>query len=153
MEREEGAVEARIKADTTVALKAGDKRKAQALRLLTAALKKERIDSRKQPSETDEFTLLGRERKRRQEAAEVYEKAGRADLLEQENYEAGLIESYLPAGLSEAELEALVDETIAAVGASSPKEMGKVMAELMPKVAGRADGKLVSATVRARLGA
>jgi len=153
MEREEGAVEARIKADTITALKAGDKRKAQALRLLTAALKKERIDSRKQPTEADEYALLGRERKRRQESAEVYEKAGRADLLEQEDFEAGLIESYLPAGLSEAELTALVDETIAAVGASSPKEMGKVMAALMPQVAGRADGKLVSATVRARLGA
>jgi len=153
MQREEGEVEARIKADTVAALKAGDKRRAQALRLLTAALKKERIDSRHQPSQADEFAVLGRERKRRQESAEVYEQAGRADLLDQETYEAQLIEAYLPAGLSEVELTALVDQAITAVGATSPREMGKVMAELMPKVAGRADGKLVSATVRQRLGA
>jgi uncharacterized protein len=150
--RELGAIEQRIKDDATAALKAGDRRRREALSQVVAALKKERIDSRKDPSEADELVVLKRERKRRAEALELYEQAGRDDLAEQERYEAGLLASYMPAELSADELAVLVDEAIAATGAASVKEMGKVMAQLMPKVAGRADGRALSELVRSHLG-
>ena len=153
MIRQAGALEERIKADTVVALKAGDQRRTQALRLLTAALKKERIDAGVAPDEAAELVVLKRERKRRVEAADLYEKAGRADLAEQERYEEGLIAVYLPAALGDDELAAIVDAAIAETGAASPREMGKVMGVVMKKVAGRADGGAVNRLVRSRLGA
>ena len=152
MIREAGALETRIKADTVVALKAGDKRRTQALRLLTAALKKERIDAGETPDEAAEVVVLKRERKRRLEAAELYDGAGRAELAAQERYEEGLIVAYLPPELGDDELAAIVDETIAESGAVTPKDMGKVMGAVMKKVAGRADGGLVNKLVRSRLG-
>jgi len=150
--RELGAIEQRIKDDATAALKAGDRRRREALSQIVAALKKERIDSRRVPSEADELVVLKRERKRRAEALELYEQAGRADLAEQERYEAELLASYMPEELPAGELAALVDEAIAETGAATPKDMGKVMGVLMPKVAGRADGKALSDLVRAKLG-
>jgi len=150
--RELGAIEQRIKDDATAALKAGDRRRREALSQIVAALKKERIDSRKDPTEADELVVLKRERKRRAEALELYEQAGRQDLADQERFEAELLALYMPEELSADELAVLVDEAIATTGAASPKEMGKVMAQLMPKVAGRADGKALSALVRTRLG-
>jgi uncharacterized protein YqeY len=150
--RELGAIEQRIKDDATAALKAGDRRRREALNQLVAALKKERIDSRKEPTESDELVVLKRERKRRAEALELYEQAGRADLADQERFEAELLAGYMPEELSADELAGMVDEAIAVTGAASPREMGKVMAQLMPKVAGRADGKALSDLVRARLG-
>lgn len=150
--REPGAIEARMKTDCNAALKAGDKRRREALNVLIAALKKERIDSGKQPSETDELVVLKRERKRRNEAIEIYLQAGRTELAEKEKYEDALLAEYLPEELSADELSKLVDDAIAATGASSPKEMGKVMGHLMPRVAGRADGRVLSDLVRARLG-
>ena len=152
MIRVAGALEERIKADTVVALKAGDKQRTQALRLLTAALKKERIDAGKQPSEAEELAVLRREHKRRLEAAEVYHQGGREDLAEQEKYEVELLAAFMPAELSPEALQAIVDEAIAQTGAASPKEMGKVMGIVRGKVAGRADGGAVNALVRARLG-
>jgi hypothetical protein len=150
--RELGKIETRIKEDSTAALKAGDRRRRDALTQFVAALKKERIDSLKAPTEADELVVLNRERKRRGEALELYEQAGRADLADQERFEAELLAGYMPDELPAGELAAMVDEAIAATGAASPKEMGKVMAHLMPKVAGRADGKLLSELVRAKLG-
>ena len=96
--------------------------------------------------------MLKRERKRRAEAIEVYDQAGRTDLADQERYEEELLKSYMPEELTDAELEALVDEAVAATGAVTPKDMGKVMGWLKPKVAGRADGKKLSEMVRGRLG-
>jgi hypothetical protein len=150
--RELGAIEQRIKDDATAALKAGDRRRREALSQFVAALKKERIDSRKQPAEADELVVLKRERKRRAEALELYEQAGRDDLADQERFEAALLGGYMPEELSADELAAMVDEAIAATGAASPREMGKVMSALMPKVAGRADGKALSDLVRTKLG-
>lgn len=150
--RELGALEQRIKDDANAALKAGDRRRREALSQLAAALKKARIDSGRVPSEADEVVVLKRERKRRLEAREVYAQAGRTDLADQERYEEEVIAGYLPEELSTEELSALVDEAIAATGAASPKEMGKVMGVLMPRVAGRADGRTLSQLVRARLG-
>jgi len=94
-----------------------------------------------------------RERKKRLEAAEAYGEAGRAERATAENFEAELIEAYLPKQLSDEELAELVDVAVAEAGASEQKQMGQVMSALMPKLGGRADGKRVSAAVRERLGA
>ncbi len=150
--RELGVLEERIRNDAVAALKAGDKRLRAALSTFVAALKKQRIDSGKAPSEADELAVLKRERKRRAEAVELYDQAGRADLADQERYEEGLLAAYMPEELSDEELEPLVDEAIAATDAVTVKDMGKVMGWLKPKVAGRADGKRLSALVREKLG-
>ncbi len=150
--RELGKLEQQIRDDATAALKAGDKRRREALSALVAALKKERIDARREPTEADELTVLKRERKRRLEALELYEQAGRADLADQERYEEQLLGSYMPEELDAAALAELVDEGIAATAAVTPKDMGKVMGWLKPKVAGRADGKTLSGMVREKLG-
>lgn len=152
MIRTEGAIEERIKADTVVAMKAGDKQRTQALRLFTAALKKERIDAGATPDEAGEIVVLKRERKRRLEAAELYDKAGRDDLAAKERYEEQIVAGYLPEELADDTLAAIVDEAIAETGAATPKDMGKVMGAVMKKVAGRADGTLVNRLVRDRLG-
>ena len=152
MIRTEGAIEERIKADTVVALKAGDKQRTQALRLFTAALKKERIDAGATPDEAGEIVVLKRERKRRLEAAELYDNAGRDDLAAKERYEEEIVAGYLPEELADDALVAIVDQTIAEMGAATPKDMGKVMGAVMKKVAGRADGTLVNRLVRSRLG-
>jgi uncharacterized protein YqeY len=149
--RELGKIEQQIRDDGTAALKGGEKRRREALSAFVAALKKERIDSRREPTEADELTVLKRERKRRAEARELYEQAGRADLADQERFEEELLASYMPAELSNEELESLVDEGIAATDAVTPRDMGKVMGWLKPKVAGRADGKKLSGMVRDRL--
>ena len=150
--RELGVIEQRIKDASTAALKAGDKRRREALSSFVAALKKERIDSRQEPTEADELTVLKRERKRRAEAIELYDAAGRRDLADRERYEEELLASYMPEELADAELEELVAEAIAATDAVTPRDMGKVMGWLKPKVAGRADGKTLSGMVRDKLG-
>jgi hypothetical protein len=149
--RELGVIEQCIKDASTAALKTGDKRLREALSSFVAALKKERIDSRKEPTEADELTVLKRERKRRAEAVELYDAAGRQDLADQERYEEELLASYMPEELGDAELEGLVDEAIAATDAVTPRDMGKVMGWLKPKTAGRADGKKLSGMVREKL--
>ena len=149
--RELGVIEQRLKDDSAAALKAGDRRLREALSSFVAALKKERIDRRKEPTEADELTVLKRERKRRAEAIELYEKAGREELADQERYEEELLKAYMPEELGDAVLEELVDAAIAATDAVTPKDMGKVMGWLRPKVAGRADGKKLSGMVREKL--
>jgi uncharacterized protein YqeY len=152
--RELGSIEARIREDATDALRAGDKRRRTALSTFVAALKKERIDARSETTtEAAEMVVLKREQKRRSEAIVMYDDGGRADLAEQARYEAELLAAYLPAQLGDDELQRLVAEAIAETGAASPKEMGKVMSALVPRVAGRADGKRLSELVRSRLGA
>jgi uncharacterized protein YqeY len=101
----------------------------------------------------DEVAVLQRERKKRLEAVEAYENAGRAEQATGERFEAELIEAYLPKQLSDEELAGLVDAAVTETGASEQKQMGQVMSALMPKLGGRADGKRVSAAVRERLGA
>lgn len=150
--REPGSIEQRIRDEATAALKAGDRRRREALAAILAALKKERIDSGRQPTEADEVAVLRRERKRREEALAMYGQAGRDDLADQERYEIDLIEAYLPEELGEAELGALVDQALAETGAATPRDMGKAMAWLKPRVAGRADMRAVSDLVRRRLG-
>jgi len=148
-----GGLIERIQVEAMAALKGGDRRRAEALRLIVAALKHERTQgTRHDLSEQEEIAVLKRERKRRVEAAEVYEQAERTEQAEQERYEERIIAAYLPEELSDEELTRLVDEAIAGTGASSPKEMGKVMGAVMKEVAGRAEGGRVRALVSARLG-
>ena len=139
----------RVQSDTTAAMKSGDRERVNALRLISNELQKAHKEA--SGSEADEVAVLQRERKRRLEAAEAYREAAREDLAEGEEAEAELIEVYLPAQLSDEELQAIVGDAVAESGASSPKEMGKVMSLVMPKVQGRADGKRVSAVVKEKL--
>jgi uncharacterized protein YqeY len=133
----------KVRADTNAAMKAGEKERVGALRMIVNELQKAEKEGR-----DDELAVLQRERKRRLESAEAYREAGRADLAEGEEREAELIAEYLPEQLSDEELRAIVGDVVAETGASSPKEMGQVMSQVMPKVEGRADGKRVSALVK-----
>ena len=138
-----------VKTDTNAALKAGDRERVQALRLVTSELQKAHKDAA--GSEADEVAVLQRERKRRLESAEAFTEAGRDDLAANERREADVIEAYLPEQLSDEELHGIVGDVVAETGAASPKEMGKVMSMVMPRVQGRADGKRVSAVVKEKL--
>jgi uncharacterized protein YqeY len=140
------AVQEQVKSDLASAMKAGERERVGALRLVLSELQKAAKEG-----DGDEVAVLRRERKRRLDAAEQYRDGGRTDLAEQEEGEARLIEGYLPAELSDQELDRLVTEAVAEAGASAPGDMGKVMSIVMPKVGGRADGKRVSQRVREAL--
>ena len=133
----------KVQSDTKDAMRAGDKERVNALRLIVSELQKAAKEGK-----DDEVAVLQRERKRRVEAAEAYREAGREDLAGSEEREAEIIETYLPQQLSDQELRAIVGDVVAETGASSPNEMGQVMSQVMPKVQGRADGKRVSAIVK-----
>ena len=135
-----------VQSDTKDAMRAGDRDRVAALRLIVNELQKAHKDSN--GSESDEVAVLQRERKRRLEAAEAYREASRDDLADSEEREAAIIEAYLPQQLSDEELRAIVGDVVAESGAASPKEMGRVMSQVMPRVQGRADGKRVSAMVK-----
>jgi uncharacterized protein len=136
-----------MQADVRTAMKAGERERAAALRMI--------VDSLQQDAKLgkgDEVAVLQRERKKRLEAAEAYAEADRAEQESAERFEAELIEAYLPAQLADEELAELVEAAIAETGASEQKQMGQVMSALMPKVGGRADGKRISTAVREKLG-
>jgi uncharacterized protein YqeY len=135
-----------VQADVTTAMKAGDRERVHALRLIVNELQKAAKDGG-----GDDVEVLQRERKRRLEAAEAYRDGGREDAAASEEREAELIAGYLPAQISDTELSAIVGDAVAESGATSPTEMGKVMALVMPQVKGRADGKRVSAAVKEKL--
>jgi uncharacterized protein YqeY len=136
----------RIRSDVSAAMKAGDRERVGALRLLLSELQKAEKDGG-----GDEQAVLRRERKRRRDAEAQYREAGRPELAQQEAYEAELIESYLPAELDDAELALLVRAAIAETGASNVKDMGRAIKHVMSAAGGRADGARVSAKVREAL--
>ncbi len=135
-----------VKDDLTAAMKAGDRPRVGALRLVLSELQK----AAKEGSD-DELAVLRRERKRRLESATAFRDAGRSELAGPEEAEAELIAAYLPAELSDDDLRAIVRDAVAEAGATSPRDMGKVMQLAMPKAGGRADGKRVSALVKEAL--
>ena len=135
-----------IKSDVATAMKAGDRDRVGALRLVLSELQKAAKDG-----ETDEQSVLRRERKRRRESEVAYRDAGRAELAAAEAYEAGVIGAYLPAELGDAELDALVARAIEETGASEPRDMGKAIKHAMAAADGRADGKRVSTKVKEAL--
>jgi uncharacterized protein YqeY len=140
---------ARIDDDLKQAMRDRDETRKLTLRSVKTALTEAAKESDQHELSSEKvMAVLQREAKRRREAAAEYEKAGDASRAQAELAELGVLELYLPKALSEDEVRALVREAIAESGASSPKEMGKVMSALMPKVGGRADGKMVSALVR-----
>jgi uncharacterized protein YqeY len=136
----------RIRADVTTAMKAGDRERVAALRLVLSELQKDAKEGA-----GDELAVLRRERKKRREAEAAYRAAGRTEQADAEAYEAAAIEAYLPSELSDDELSALVADAIAATGASSPRDMGRVIKQVMQAAGGRADGKRVSTKVKEAL--
>ena len=137
-----------VQADVRTAMRAGERERVGALRMVANALQQEA-----KAGNDDEIAVLRRERKRRLEAADAYRSAGSEDRAESEEREATLIDAYLPTQLSPEEVAALVDRAVAESGANEMSDMGKVMGLVMPRVGGRADGRRVSEAVRARLGA
>ena len=135
-----------VKGDLTAAMKAGERERVQALRLVLSELQRARKDG-----DDDEVAVLRRERKRRGDAATAFRDGGRPELAQAEEAEAEMIEAYLPAELSDDELGTIVDAAVAETGAQTPRDMGAVMKAAMPRVAGRADGKRVSARVKEAL--
>jgi uncharacterized protein len=142
-----------LQADMTAAMKARDAETVGTLRMVIAAVRNAKVAAGHSGDVTDEETLqlLTREAKKRSEAAEAYDAAGRDELAAKERRELEIIRRYLPEQLDDDTLRTLVDEAIAESGASDPSDLGKVMSAVMPKVKGRADGKAVNAMVRERL--
>ena len=141
----------RINDDVKVAMKAKDKPRLNVLRLITAAIKQREVDERTSLDDTQVLAVLEKMVKQRKDSIAQYEKAGRDELAQQEAFEIGIIQDYLPEQLSDAEIEALIAEAISSCGAASMKDMGKVMGILKPTLAGRADMGAVSAKIKAKL--
>lgn len=145
-------IKERIQDDLKTAMKTGDTQRREILRLLMSALKQVEVDRRVTLSDDDVTDILGSEAKKRRESIEEMSRAGRPDLAAQEQYELDVIETYLPEQLGRAEIEGIVSQVIAETGASGPRDIGRVMGAVMPRVRGQADGKLVSEVVRQKLG-
>ena len=141
----------RIRRDTATAMRARDRARVAALRLVAAEIKQREVDHRQPLDDAGVLAVLDRMLKQRRDSAEQYRAAGRDELAAAERFEIEVIESYLPAPLTDEEVAALVAEAIAASGASSMRDMGGVMARLRPQVQGRADMGAVSRLVRERL--
>jgi len=146
-----GEVAEGLSASIREAMKSGDRTRLSTLRMLSASVKNREVELGHDLSEEELLEVVGREVKRRKEAAEAYGGAQRPELEERERAEQAILEEYLPEQLSEEELSKVVDEAIAATGASDPKEVGKVMAHIMLQHKGRVDGSTVSRIARERL--
>ena len=133
------------------AMRGGDKRRLGAIRLVMAAIKQREVDERIELDDVAVTAVLDKMAKQRRESIAQYGKAGRDDLVEQENFELELLKTYLPEQLDEAEIDAMIEATIQSTGAASVKDMGKVMGQLKPRLQGRADMGAVSARIKARL--
>ncbi|MGX7204153.1 GatB/YqeY domain-containing protein [Enterococcus pingfangensis] len=134
--------------DMKQAMRAKDKETLQVIRMLKASIQNEQIKNGQDLNEEEELTVLSREMKQRRDSLTEFEKADRADLADKVKKEIVVVEKYLPAQLSEEEIRAIVTEAITTTGAASPKEFGKVMGAVMPKVKGKADGNQVNAIVK-----
>ena len=145
------SLKVRINDDVKAAMRGGDPRRRDALRLLLAALKQREVDERKELVDADVVAVIEKMIKQRRESIVQFEKGGRQDLAQNEQFEVGLFQAYMPQALSDAEIEAAVAEAIAASGAKSPSDMGKVMGVLKGKLAGRADMGKVSSLVKSKL--
>lgn len=147
------AMRERFGDEMRAAMKERDSVKVATLRMLMTSIKNAEVSKIGELTDDETLEVVAKEAKRRRESIEAYQSASRDDLVERESAELKVLEAYLPAGLSHDEVAALVDEAISETGASSPKQMGEVMKVLMPKIRGRADGSLVSALVKLKLGA
>ncbi|MGH8700761.1 MAG: GatB/YqeY domain-containing protein [Burkholderiales bacterium] len=145
------SLRARINEDVKAAMRAGDAPRRDALRLLLAAVKQREIDERKELADADVVAVIERMIKQRRESIAQFEKGGRQDLAQKEQFELGLLQGYMPQAMSDADIATAVAEAISAAGAKSPADMGKVMGALKGKLAGRADMSKVSALVKSKL--
>ena len=145
------APKARLAEEMRAALKAGEKVKLGALRLLAASVKNREVELRREVTDEEFVDVAVREVKRRIEAIEAYDRGGRPDRSAVEREEMDVLQTYLPPALSEDELDALVDDAIRSTGAAGPTDVGKVMGFVMGRAKGRADGRIVQEKVRARL--
>ena len=137
--------------ELTEAMKARDAERRDALRLILASLRSAEKDLQRPLNEGEELQVLQRERKKRQEAAEAYRAVGSDEKAEAEEAELEILAEFMPEPLSEDDLEAIIDDAIAENGATSMRDLGRVMADVMPQIAGRADGSVVSQLVREKL--
>jgi uncharacterized protein YqeY len=145
------ALRDRIAEDVKTAMKARDKTRLAALRLVSAEIKRVEVDERKTLTDADVIAVLNRMLKQRTESEQQFRSAGRTDLADTEAFEIALLREYMPAAMSEGELDAAIRTAIAAVGATSVRDMGKVMNELRPGVQGRVDMSAASARVKTLL--
>ena len=141
----------KLQQDMKDAMRGGDKRSLGVIRLILAAIKQREVDERIELDDVQVTTVLDKMAKQRRDSLEQYEKAGRDDLADQESFEIELLKAYLPEQLGDAEIDTLIDEAIQATGASSMKDMGKVMGQLKARLQGRADMGAVSGRIKARL--
>ena len=146
------ALKERITEDMKSAMRAGEKERLATIRLALAAIKQREVDERVTLDDTQVLTVVEKMIKQRREAIGQFETGGRADLVAKEKAEIAVLQGYLPAQMTEADLDALIAEAIAATGAASIKDMGKVMAVVKPKAQGRADMGAVSARIKQKLG-
>jgi uncharacterized protein YqeY len=142
---------ARIEDELTEAMRERDNDRRDALRLILASLRSAEKELQRPLTDQEELQVLQRERKRRVEAEEAFRAAGREEQADTEDYELEVLEEFMPEPLNEAELEEIIDDAIAENGATSLRDLGRVMADVMPQVAGRADGSEVSQLVREKL--
>jgi uncharacterized protein YqeY len=141
----------RIQEELKDAMRERDSQRRDALRLILSSLQSAEKELQRPLTEQEELQVLQRERKRRVEAEEAFRAAGREEQADAEDFELEVLEEFMPAPLSEEELEEIIDDAIAEVGATSMRDLGRVMADVMPQVAGRADGSTVSQLVREKL--
>ena len=142
---------ARMEADLTAAMKERDNERRDALRLILSSLRSAETELQRPLHDDEEMQVLQRERKRRLESAEAFRAAGREEQAQSEEAELAVLEEFMPEPLSEDDLERIIDDAIAEVGATSMRDLGRVMADVMPQIAGRADGSAVSQIVREKL--
>lgn len=147
------SLKARLMEDMKSAMKGGEKDKLLVIRLVNAAIKQREVDERIELDDTQVLAVLEKMLKQRRDSVSQFEAGGREDLAAIERFEIGVIQAYMPAPMGEAELEAAVAASIAEAGATGPQDMGKVMAVLKPKVAGRADMGALSGLVKKKLSA
>lgn len=145
------SLKTRISEDMRAAMRAGDARKRDAIRLLLAAIKQREVDERMELTDADVFSVIEKMLKQRRESIVQFEAAKRQDLADGEKFEVSILQDYMPQPLSEAEVQSAVAEALEATGAAGVKDTGKVMAVLKPRLAGRADMGKVSALVKSRL--
>ena len=145
------SIKSRLNEEVKAALKGGDKRRLGVLRQILAAIKQVEVDTREDLDDAGVLAVFDKQIKQRRESITQFADAGRQDLVDKETFEVEVISAYLPRALGDEEITALIDAAIAEVGATSMKEMGKVMAILKPQIAGRGDFGAVSARVKGRL--
>jgi len=147
------SLKAQLTDDMKTAMKSGDKERLGVIRLINAGIKQREVDERIQLDDTQVLSVLEKMLKQRRDSVSQFQAAGRTDLADKETFEIGVVQSYMPAQLSAADVDAIIAATIAEAGATGPKDMGKVMGLVRPKVAGKTDMGKLSEIIKGKLAA